>query len=378
MNRATLKSEDNAVERVLYMAMELSNKRWKLVFGEGEKRRHVTVEAGCRVELSEAIGKAKERFHLPADVRMVSCYEAGRDGFWLHRYLLGMGIENQVVDSSSIETNRRARRAKTDRLDGDKLLNMLIRYCAGEKGVWSVVRVPSVEDEDARRLHREMERLKKERTAHRNRVRSLLVAQGLQVEPNGEFLKRLEGLRLWDGRPLPAELKGELGREYTRLSVVEEQLRALEETRSERLKHAMSPALQQVVQLMELRAIGPVSAWVLVLEFFSWRGLRNRREVAALAGLTGTPYASGESWRDQGISKAGNPRVRTRMIEIAWLWLRYQPDSALSQWFKARFASGGPRMRRVGIVALARRLLIALWRYLEEGLLPEGAELKAA
>src|SRR5919106_534381 len=337
MNRATLKSEDNAVERVLYMAMELSNKRWKLVFGEGEKRRHVTVEAGCRVELSEAIGKAKERFHLPADVRMVSCYEAGRDGFWLHRYLLGMGIENQVGDSSSIETNRRARRAKTDRLDGDKLLNMLIRYCAGEKGVWSVVRVPSVEDEDARRLHREMERLKKERTAHRNRVRSLLVAQGLQVEPNGEFLKRLE-----------------------------------------RLKHAMSPALQQVVQLMELRAIGPVSAWVLVLEFFSWRGLRNRREVAALAGLTGTPYASGESWRDQGISKAGNPRVRTRMIEIAWLWLRYQPDSALSQWFKARFASGGPRMRRVGIVALARRLLIALWRCLGEGLPPQGAGLKGA
>lgn len=264
---------------------------------------------------------------------MVSCYEAGRDGFWLHRYLVSLGIENQVVDSSSIETNRRERRAKTDRLDGVKLLTMLMRYWAGERGLWSVVRVPNVEEEDARRLHRELGSLKKERTRHRNRIRDLLVAQGLRLEPHRDFLQRLETLTLWDGTSLPAELKGELEREYRRLSMVEEQLRALEQTRTERITHADSHPLRQVVRLMGLRAIGPNCAWLLVMEFFAWRGFRNRRELGACAGLTGTPYDSGGSKRDQGISKAGNARVRTMMVEIAWLWLRHQPSSKLSRWF---------------------------------------------
>lgn len=379
MNRVTLQSNDNAVEQVLYIAMELSDKHWKLVFSDGgEKRRHETIEAGHRIELVEAIKKAKEKFGLSPEAKVVSCYEAGRDGFWLHRYLVSLGIENQVVDSSSIETNRRKRRAKTDRIDGVKLLTMLIRYWGGERGLWSVVRVPSVEDEEGRRLHRELASLQKERTRHRNRIRSLLVAQGLRLEPNGDFLKRLEVLTLWDGTPLPAELKGELEREYQRLRLVEEQRRALEKTRKRRLGQADSARLQGVVQLMGLRAIGPNCAWLLVMEFFAWRGFRNRRELGACAGLTGTPYDSGSSKRDQGISKAGNRRVRAMMIEIAWLWLRYQPNSKLSRWFCERFAGGGARMRRVGIVALARRLLVALWRYLEEGMLPEGAELKAA
>ena len=378
MNRVTLQSNDNAAEGVLYMAMELGDKRWRLVFSDrGAKRRHETVEAGRRTQLVEAIGKAKANFHLSPEVRVVSCYEAGRDGFWLHRYLVSLGIENQVVDSSIIETNRRERRAKTDRLDGVKLLTMLMRYWAGERGLWSVVRVPNVEEEDARRLHRELGSLKKERTRHRNRIRDWLVAQGLRLEPNRDFLKRLETLTLWDGTSLPAELKGELEREYRRLSLVEEQLRALEQTRTERIAHADSHPLRQVVRLMGLRAIGPNCAWLLVMEFFAWRGFRNRRELGACAGLTGTPYDSGGSKRDQGISKAGNARVRTMMVEIAWLWLRHQPNSKLSRWFRERFAGGGARMRRVGIVALARRLLVALWRYLEEGLLPEGAELKA-
>jgi transposase len=379
MNRVTLQSNDNAVEQVLYIAMELSDKHWKLVFSDGgEKRRHETIEAGHRIELVEAIKKAKEKFGLSPEAKVVSCYEAGRDGFWLHRYLVSLGIENQVVDSSSIETNRRKRRAKTDRIDGVKLLTMLMRYWGGERGLWSVVRVPSVEDEEGRRLHRELASLQKERTRHRNRIRSLLVAQGLRLEPNGDFLKRLEVLTLWDGTPLPAELKGELEREYQRLRLVEEQRRALEKTRKRRLGQADSARLQGVVQLMGLRAIGPNCAWLLVMEFFAWRGFRNRRELGACAGLTGTPYDSGSSKRDQGISKAGNRRVRAMMIEIAWLWLRYQPNSKLSRWFCERFAGGGARMRRVGIVALARRLLVALWRYLEEGMLPEGAELKAA
>jgi transposase len=375
----TPQSKDNAVEGKLYMAMELSDKCWKLVFSDGgEKRRHETMEAGHRMELVEAIRKAKEKFDLSSEAKVVSCYEAGRDGFWLHRYLVTLGVENQVVDSSSIETNRRKRRAKTDRIDGVKLLTMLIRYWGGERGLWSVVRVPSVEDEEGRRLHRELASLNKERTRHRNRIRGLLVAQGLRLEPKGDFLQRLEALTLWDGAPLPLELKGELEREYQRLSLVEAQRRALEQTRKSRLRQADTASVQRVVQLMGLRAIGPNCAWLLVMEFFAWRGFRNRRQLGACAGLTGTPYDSGGSKRDQGISKAGNRRVRAMMIEIAWLWLRYQPNSKLSRWFRERFAGGGARMRRVGIVALARRLLVALWRYLEDGMLPEGAELKAA
>ena len=379
MNRVALQSKDNTVEQKLYMAMELSDKCWKLVFSDGgEKRRHETMEAGHRMELVEAIRKAKEKFDLSSEAKVVSCYEAGRDGFWLHRYLVTLGVENQVVDSSSIETNRRKRRAKTDRIDGVKLLTMLMRYWGGERGLWSVVRVPTVEDEEGRRLHRELASLNKERTRHRNRIRGLLVAQGLRLEPNGDFLQRLEALTLWDGAPLPLELKGELEREYQRLRLVEAQRRALEKTRKSRLRQADTASVQQVVQLMGLRAIGPNCAWLLVMEFFAWRGFRNRRQLGACAGLTGTPYDSGGSKRDQGISKAGNRRVRTMMIEIAWLWLRYQPNSKLSRWFRERFAGGGARMRRVGIVALARRLLVALWRYLEDGMLPEGAELKAA
>jgi len=377
MNRVALQSKDNAGEQKLYMAMELSDKCWKLVFSDGgDKRRHETMEAGHRMELVEAIRKAKEKFDLSSEAKVVSCYEAGRDGFWLHRYLVTLGVDNQVVDSSSIETNRRKRRAKTDRIDGVKLVTMLMRYWGGERGLWSVVRVPSVEDEEGRRLHRELASLNKERTRHRNRIRGLLVAQGLRLEPKGDFLQRLEALTLWDGAPL--ELKGELEREYQRLRLVEAQRRALENTRKSRLRQADTASVQRVVQLMGLRAIGPNCAWLLVMEFFAWREFRNRRQLGACAGLTGTPYDSGASKRDQGISKAGNRRVRTMMIEIAWLWLRYQPNSKLSRWFRERFAGGGARMRRVGIVALARRLLVALWRYVEDGMLPEGAELKAA
>ena len=379
MNRVALQSKDNAGEQKLYMAMELSDKCWKLVFSDGgDKRRHETMEAGHRMELVEAIRKAKEKFDLSSEAKVVSCYEAGRDGFWLHRYLVTLGVDNQVVDSSSIETNRRKRRAKTDRIDGVKLLTMLMRYWGGERGLWSVVRVPSVEDEEGRRLHRELASLNKERTRHRNRIRGLLVAQGLRLEPKGDFLQRLEALTLWDGAPLPLELKGELEREYQRLRLVEAQRRALENTRKSRLRQADTASVQRVVQLMGLRAIGPNCAWLLVMEFFAWREFRNRRQLGACAGLTGTPYDSGASKRDQGISKAGNRRVRTMMIEIAWLWLRYQPNSKLSRWFRERFAGGGARMRRVGIVALARRLLVALGRYVEDGMLPEGAELKAA
>ena len=376
MNPAAHRNEDNASAPVLYMALELSNKSWRLTFGGGGKRRQVSVPAADLMKLSEAVAQAKKRFGMPAPTPVVSCYEAGRDGFWLHRHLKSVGIQNEVIDAASIEVSRRLRHVKTDRLDGERLLDKLMRHHAGERGGWSVVRVPSIEDEDARRLHRELERLKRERLAHRVRMQSLLVIHGMRVKIKSTV--RLGSLTLWDGRPLPVELKAELEREQERLGLVERQIGSLETERRKRLREPKTDAERSIVQLMHLGAIGPTSAWLLVMEFFGWRAFRNRREVAALAGLVGTPYNSGDSERDQGISKAGNRRVRAMMVEIAWLWLRFQPKSALSQWYQNRFAGAGLRMRRIGIVALARRLLIALWRYLADGVIPEGARLIAS
>jgi transposase len=367
---------EQAYTTVLFVALELSDKKWKLALSDGNKRRIVTIAAGDLVTLGEAVAKAQARFGMPEGVPIVSCYEAGRDGFWLHRYLLHCGVANVVVDASSIEVNRRARRAKTDRVDVEQLLRLLIRYHHGEQRVWSVVHVPSVEEEDARRLHRELERLKKERTGHRNRIQALLVSQGVRLQPRHDLLERLEAARLWDGSALPPDLQAEVRREEARLRSVDEQIRALEAEQARRLAAVATPCHQQVAQLMRLRGIGLTGAWVFVMEYFGWRQFHNRKEVAALAGLTPMPYASGASSRDQGISKAGNRRIRSLMIQIAWGWLRYQPRSALSVWFNTRFALGGKRMRRIGIVALARRLLIALWRYVQRGVIPESASLK--
>jgi len=367
---------DQACTMVLFVALELSNKKWKLALSDGNKRRLVTITAGDLVTLGEAIAKAKARFGMPGGVPIVSCYEAGRDGFWLHRYLVHCGVANVVVDASSIAVNRRARRAKTDRVDVEQLLRLLIRYHHGDKRGWSVVHVPSVEEEDARRLHRELERLKQERTGHRNRIQALLVSQGGRLQPRHALLERLETARLWDGAALPPDLQAEVRREDTRLRLVDEQIRALEAEQAQRLEAAATPCYQQVAHLMRLRGLGLTSAWVFVMAYFGWRQCHNRREVAALAGLTPMPYASGDSARDQGMSKAGNRRIRTLMIQIAWGCLRYQPHSALSVWFNTRFALGGKRMRRIGLVALARRLLIALWRYVQSGAMPESASLK--
>ena len=301
MNPATHGTEGSASVPVLYMALELSNKSWRLAFSDGVKRRQVAVPAADLMKLAEAVTKAKERFGMPASARVVSCYEAGRDGFWLHRHLRSVGIENEVVDAASIEVSRRLRHVKTDRLDGERLLSKLIRHHTGEPGGWSVVRTPSIEEEDARRLHRELERMKRERLAHRVRMQSLLVVQGIRVRIKGAARLRLETLALWDGRALPEELRSELEREAQRLALVERQIAALEAERRERLREPKTEAERSIVQLMRLGAIGPTSAWLLVMEFFGWRAFRNRRELAALAGLVGTPYNSGESERDQGI-----------------------------------------------------------------------------
>jgi transposase len=374
----TLRKEDSTKGGILYMAFELSQSTWKLAFSNGRKIRTVTIEGRDLDQLQKAIDGSKSRFTIVGEVRMCSCYEAGRDGFWLHRYLVSSGIDNVVVDSSSIEVDRRKRRAKTDRIDARRLLHMLMRYHAGERLLWRVVHVPSVEQEDGRQLHRELDVLKKERTLHRNRIKGLLIQQGIALNnpSSKKFLADLEVWRTWDGKALPSDLKARLVREYERLRMVEEQIYGLKKERQRRLENAESPSVEKVVQLMTLRGIAVNSSWKFVNEFFAWRQFNNRRELGALAGLTPTPYDSGGSQREQGISKAGNSRIRTLAVEMAWVWLRLQPQSKLSRWYTERFSGGGKRMRRIGIVAVARKLLIDLWRYLEYGLIPEGAVLR--
>jgi len=365
-------------ESVLYMALELSNRSWKVCFGNGWRGRRVSVEAGDVDKLREQVENAKKKLGFPPGCPVKSCYEAGRDGFWLHRYLLGQGIENVVVDSSSIEVNRRRRRAKTDRLDVEALLRLLIRYSGGEERVWSVVRVPSRADEARQRLYRERDRLVKERGAHTSRIKSLLVTQGLRLELRGDFEGALARVRLWDDSELSTDLKAELIREWRRREQVQEQISALEAEQRARIEAAVEGPELLVRQLMELKSVGWQSAWSLVMEIFGWRQFANRRELAGCLGLSPSPYNSGDSERDQGISKAGNRRARKVAIELSWLWIRYQPDSELTQWFNRRWAGQGKRARRVGIVAVARRLVILLWRYLESGVVPAGVILQAS
>lgn len=366
--------KDTSTAARLYMALELSDAKWLVYASDGARApSHYTVAAGDTLGLVNAIGKAKARCGLASTVVVHGCYEAGRDGFWLHRWLIAHGIENIVVDSASIEVNRRRRRAKTDHLDGAKLLAMLMRYHGGERRVWSVVHVPTPEEEDARRAHRELERLSAERTAHSNRIGSLLVLHGVRV-------KNIGG-RNWQhwwsehGAKLAPGLRAEIEREIARLTLIKAQIKLIEKEQCEQVAAGLHP---QVAQLARLRAIGLASAWVLSKELFSWRAFRNRREVAGCLGLAPTPYASGETQTEQGIAKAGNRRARWLLVELAWNWLRYQPDSAMAKWFNERFAHGGKRLRRIGIVALARRLAIALWRYLQYAEIPAGARLKAS
>jgi transposase len=362
---------------VLYLALELGWNEWKLAFSTGpaDRPRLRTLGGRKTTTLVEEIAKAKQRFGLPEGTPVLSCYEAGRDGFWLHRFLLAHDLANEIVDSSSIEVQRRGRRRKTDRLDAAKLVSMLIRWHHGEQHVWRVVQVPGVADEDRRRLHRDLLEMKAERTQHTNRIKGLLAGCGLAVaQVDADFPRVLVELRTWDGQPVPAELQQRLLRDYARWGFVDRQIKDLENERARRIRTATDEPIAKVRHLLNLRGIGANSAWLYVMECFGWRRLTNRKQVAALAGLTPTPYDSGDSSREQGISKAGNRRLRTMAVEIAWCWLHYQPGSALSQWFQQRFGSGNSRQRRIGIVALARKLLVALWRYLQTGEAPAGAE----
>lgn len=374
---ATRRSDCSKPQAVLYMALELGEAGWKLGFttGLGQEPRVRDIPAKTVPRLEQEICAAKERFGLPPETRVASCYEAGRDGFWLHRCLLSMGVDSVVVDSSSIEIDRRQRRVKTDGMDVKKLLKMLVRYGHGEKDVWRTVRAPSVEEEDARQLHRELETLRHEQTSHTNRIKGFLSNCGVTLEVNRHLPKRLKELRLWDGSTLPADLHRRLLREFERMQAVNRQIRALERERAKQIRRKNNdPAIAKVRTLLRLKGIGVNSSWLYVREVFGWRQIKNRRQLGALVGLVGSPYQSGSLHHEQGISKAGNRRMRAMAVEIAWGWLRYQPQSDLSRWYEQRFAHGGKRLRRIGIVALARKLLVALWRYLESGVPPDGAE----
>ena len=365
----------------LYVAFELGGSTWKLAAttGAGQPPRLRTVPARALARTYDELARAKDRFHLDQAAPVVSCYEAGRDGFWLHHALTAHAVRNHVVDSSSIEVNRRQRRAKSDRLDARKLVSMLVRYAEGERHVWQVVRVPSSDAEDQRQLHRELKTAQRERLAAMTRIESLLVTQGLTLHCSGresveQVRRALAALRRWDDTPLPPALQTRLAREWGQVGALTHQMDALVRERARQLREEDSPALRQVRRLMQLKGVGVATAWVYVMELFAWRTFRNRRELGALTGLAPTPDQSGtDRHRELGMSKAGNRWVRAVAIEGAWCWLRSQPQSELSHWYQRRFATGGSRMRRIGIVAVARKLMTGFERYLRTGTPPDGA-----
>jgi transposase len=379
--------------RNLLVGIELSSTEWKLSITDKDlsKVSEVNVKPGDQTKLLAGIARAKEKLGLPPDAPVVSCYEAGRDGFWVHRLLTSLNVVNLVVDSSSILVERRLRRAKTDGLDARQLAELLARLVTsgGKAKVAKIVRVPTIDEEDARRLHRERERLVMERGAHQVRVKALLALSGTQVKDARKG--KMTDLRQWDGTPLPPELRGELEREQQRLLLVDEQIREIEKERDQRLRppkaskkqaeesasltSAQKKGIEIARMLGTLLGIGDISAWLLAHELL-WREYENRRQVASATGLVPTPYNSGGSTREQGISKAGNPLLRKVLIELAWSWLRFQPQSKLAKWFQERFGNGGSRSRRIGIVAVARRLVVDLWRFVKYGVIPDGAALR--
>jgi transposase len=366
---------ESVSEPTLYVAFELGKKDWKLAMtsGFGIEPWLRTVASGEWDAVERALRQGRQRFGVAADARVMSCYEAGRDGFWIHRALTARGIANRVVDSASIEVNRRARRAKTDRLDALKLVTMLVRVCAGERRVWSEVRVPTVAVEAARQVSRERTTLTQDQTRLVNQMRGWLATWGavLPARRRGAWWTTV---RDWAGAALPAEVQARLARAATRLAGLETQIAELEA--QQRAAVTAAPPEAAVRQLVQLKGVATTSAAVLVEEGLVWRTFQNRREIGGLLGFAPTPYASGDSHREQGISRAGNARLQAISIQLAWNWVRWQPQSAVTRWYQANFGTG-KRARRIGIVAVARKLVIALWRYVTAGIVPAGAIVKA-
>jgi transposase len=364
----------------VHVVFELSKAKWMLgvLLPGSAKLSRYTIAGGDLVALAKRLSEVRAKAGLCGKpVRILSCYEAGFDGHWLHRWLTQQGVINHEIDPSSIEVNRRARRAKTDRIDLEKITRGFLAYLRGEPRTCSVLHVPSEDDEDRKRRTRERERLVKERTAHTNRIGGLLHAQGIR-DANARrpsFIADLAKMRTGDGRPLPPRLKEEIVREHERLCLVDKQIKALEAKSLAELRAPAAGSVEaKIGQLMDLKSIGLSGGPILVNEVF-YRKFDNRRQVGSYFGLAGMPYDSGESHREQGISKAGNRRARTVAIELTWLWIRHQPDSELTRWYHQRVGDLKGRIKRITIVALARKLMVALWRYLETGVVPAGAVL---
>jgi transposase len=375
---ATTRSTECSAAATLYLAFELGSTKWTLGFttAPAQRPRIRTIAAGDLGALERETIAAKVRFGLPADTPVQSGYEAGRDGFWVHRWLEAHGMANVVVDSSSIEVNRKARRAKTDRLDVRKLLALLLRWAGGERKVWSVVHVPSPTDEDARQLTREIEAVRADRTRVRNRIQGLLATQGVRLMLDRTFERRLATVGTGDGRPFPEALRARLRREWASLATLDARAAELTTARDAQIAAGQDRVAHVARQLTTLRGVAEISGALFSAELFGTRRFDNGRQLGALTGLVPVPYRSDQRVQDQGISKAGRAELRRVAIQIAWGWVRWQPDSTLTQWFTRRFADAGKRARRIGIVALARKLMIALWRYVEQGVIPDGAELK--
>jgi transposase len=366
----------------IFVALEVSQKTWLVTLHAPDRDRmsRHKLDGGDHAGLLELIEKVRRRAadKLGSMPGVVSCYEAGYDGFWLHRRLEAAGIVNFVFDPASIAVEQRSRRTKTDRIDGELLLRTLMAYLRGEPRVVRIVRVPSLAQEDARRSSRERDRLVKEQTAHTNRIKALLRLAGMAVGSprRGNWLDWLAKQRDWQGQPLSPHLLAEVTREHARLMLVRQQLVALEQAQATPACAVPEQTVERRVQLERLKALGPAFSTTMSYEVF-YKDFQNRRQVASYVGLAPSPWQSGGIDREQGISKAGNPRARVKAIELAWLWLRHQADSELSRWYRTRTANAGKRARRIAIVALARKLMVALWRYLTTGLVPVGATMKA-
>ena len=375
---AAARSDVSVNESVLYVAFELGKKEWKLAMtsGFGMPPWLRTVAGGDLAAVERAVRSGRQRFGLPTTARVVSCYEAGRDGFWIHRALVALGVENRVVDSASIEVNRRARRTKTDRIDALKLVMMLVRVCCGERRVFAEVRVPAAEVEAARHRSRERTALVQEQTRLRNQIGSWLATCGCRVTARTrQQAAWWTGVRDWAAAPLPTQVQTRIARAEARLAVVVDQIATIDASQTATVQHA--DPRSALARLVQLKGVATTSASVLLDEGLVWRAFQNRRQIGGLLGFAPAKYDSGESERDQGITRAGNKRLQSVMVQLAWGWVHWQRQSALTRWYLERFGRG-KRARRIGIVALARKLLIALWRYATTGVLPTGAVLKAA
>jgi transposase len=371
---ATSRPGESVSEPTLFVAFELSQREWKLGLGSGLGVVPVvrSVRAGDWAGVQRAVSQARQQFQLPVTARVVSCYEAGREGFWLHRALLAHGLENRVVDSASIQVDRRKKRAKTDRIDAQHLVAALVRAGLGERGVWREVRVPTVAAEAARQVSRERTSLVQERTRLLNQMRGWLATWGTRL-PRRRTGPWWTQVRDWAGQALPASLQTRLARAAARLELLATQIAGLDA--QQRTALTAAPAGSAAGRLRQLKGVAQTGVAVLLEEGLEWRAFRNRRQIGGLLGFAPTPYASGTRQREQGISRAGNTRLQAVSIQLAWNWVRWQPDSPLTQWYRARFGTGG-RARRLGIVAVARKLVIALWRYATTGIVPAGARLK--